>query len=56
MTGKTNLSGGSEKEDVVFNEKTIKSEKTNEEINYTYKDGKITIDVEDEQMVFEKKQ
>lgn len=54
-TGKMNITGEGETEEVTFTDSKIKSKSTGEETDYTFKDGKITIKVEGEEMVFQKK-
>ncbi|MBR2864097.1 hypothetical protein IKE88_00935 [Candidatus Saccharibacteria bacterium] len=54
-TGKMNITGEGEAEEVTFTDTKIKSKSTGEETDYTFKDGKVTIKAEDEEMVFQKK-
>lgn len=54
-TGSLSLDG-SDTGEITYTDKAFKNKETGEEIKYTYKDGKITIEAEDEQMVFQKKQ
>ena len=55
-TGKLNMTGESDsEEEVEFTEKKIKSKSSGEEVDYTYKDNKVTITADGSDMVFQKK-
>ncbi len=54
-TGTINTSGRNESKDVTFTNDKIESKDSNDSIDYTYKDGKITIESDGSILVFEKK-